>query len=55
MSPNGQKEPADLGRIVNILRDAGYSGWIALEYEAQEEPKDAIPGWISQLKKLLAA
>jgi sugar phosphate isomerase/epimerase len=54
-TPEGKKVPADLERIVSILRQAGYSGWVALEYEAAEEPKEAIPEWISKLKKLLDA
>jgi sugar phosphate isomerase/epimerase len=55
MFPNGERCPADLSRIVNILKNAGYSGWVALEYEAAEEPKEAIPKWIAELKRLLVA
>ncbi len=33
----------------------GYSGWVALEYEAAEEPKEAIPRWNDELKKLMHA
>lgn len=51
--PNGQHEMTDLARVIKILRDAGYSGWVALEYEAKEEPKTAIPRWIDELKPLL--
>ena len=36
-----------------ILRNAGYSGWVALEYEASEEPLEAIPRWLDKLKKLI--
>jgi sugar phosphate isomerase/epimerase len=50
----GKDEPADLARILNVLRDVGYSGWVALEYEAAEEPKDAIPRYLDQLKKLVS-
>ncbi len=46
-------EPADLAKILQILRDVGYSGWVALEYESEEEPKIAIPRYIAQLKKLI--
>jgi sugar phosphate isomerase/epimerase len=47
------KEPADLGRIVGILRDAGYRGYVVLEYEEDEEPKSAIPRHIDTLRKLI--
>ena len=47
------KEPADFGRIVGILRDAKYSGYVALEYEAEEDPRVAVPRAIAQLRPLL--
>ena len=39
-----KKEAADLPRLVKILRDAKYQGYVALEYEAAEDPWQAIPG-----------
>jgi sugar phosphate isomerase/epimerase len=48
-----KKEDADLPRLMEILRTAGYRGYVALEYEAEEEPKAAIPGHIETLKKLM--
>jgi sugar phosphate isomerase/epimerase len=53
ISPQGNKQEADLGRIVNVLRESGYSGWVALEYEASEEPLEAIPKYVEQLRTLL--
>ncbi len=53
IAPSGEKEEADLPRIINILRDAGYSGWVALEYEASEDPLVAIPRWLNELKGLV--
>lgn len=53
IAPNGQKEETDLARVLTILRDAGYSGWVALEYEAAEEPIEAIPRWLNELKELI--
>jgi sugar phosphate isomerase/epimerase len=48
-----KKEDADLSRLIGILRSAGYRGYVALEYEAEEEPKTAIPRHIETLKKLM--
>lgn len=48
-----KKEEADLSRLVGMLRDAQYRGYVALEYEAEEEPKTAIPRHIEALKKML--
>jgi sugar phosphate isomerase/epimerase len=48
-----KKQDADLPRLMEILRTAGYRGYVALEYEAEEEPKVAIPRHIETLKKLM--
>jgi hydroxypyruvate isomerase len=48
-------EPADLKRLVKILRDVNYQGYVALEYEAEEDPWKAVPEWLGKLKNALAA
>ena len=49
-----KKEEADLARlIVEILRDARYSGYVVLEYEAAEDPLTAIPKHIKTLQSLI--
>ena len=55
MFPGGRREMADLGRILRILKDSNYSGWVALEYEAQEPAIEAVPGWVQEIKKSLEA
>jgi sugar phosphate isomerase/epimerase len=52
ISRAGKKEPADLGRIVQILKDANYRGFVALEYEETENPLEAIPKLLEQLRSL---
>ena len=47
-------EPSDLARLFKILRDANYQGYVALEYEAKEDPWQAIPGWLGKMKPLMA-
>ena len=54
MFPNGNRELADLPRILKILSDSNYSGWVALEYEAADPPLEAIPKWLAELKKSLS-
>lgn len=53
MFPEGKKEMADLPRILRILKDSNYSGWVALEYEASDPPLEAIPRWLEEIKKSL--
>jgi sugar phosphate isomerase/epimerase len=47
-----ENQPADYDRIIGILAKAGYSGYVALEYEGRKEPKEEVP---LQLKKLARA
>ena len=50
----GDKYEADLERVVKTLRDAGYGGWVALEYEGKEPPLEAVPRWLDRLRDLLS-
>lgn len=54
ITPRGQKkEAADFKRLVNILNKANYQGYVALEYEAAEDPYSAVPRALDELKRLL--
>ena len=44
----------DYDRVAQILRDANYRGYIALEFEGQEDPKTAIPKSLARLRKAFA-
>lgn len=48
-----KKQDADLPRVIDILKKANYQGYVALEYEAAEEPLKAVPEHIKTLKGLL--
>jgi sugar phosphate isomerase/epimerase len=48
-----KKEDADLPRVIDLLRAVGYRGYVALEYEADEDPKTAVPRHMETLKKLM--
>jgi sugar phosphate isomerase/epimerase len=47
------KEPADLAKVIAILREAKYSGYVVLEYNAPEEPKIAVPRYLKTLRSLI--
>jgi sugar phosphate isomerase/epimerase len=47
------KEPADLARVITILREAKYSGYVVLEYNALEDPKAAVPRYVKTLRSLI--
>ena len=42
---DGKKEPADFKRIVDILGEAGYRGYLVLEYEAGD-PFNEVPHYL---------
>ena len=50
-----QKEAADYKRIAQILRDANYQGYVALEYEAAGDPWKAVPDELAKLRDALGA
>lgn len=41
----------DYKRIARILMDAGYTGFVSLEYEGKEDPDKAVPKSIALLRK----
>jgi sugar phosphate isomerase/epimerase len=57
LQPKGQKtsEPTDLPRVVDILREANYQGFVVLEYEAKLDPWLAVPPVLKRMKELFAA
>ena len=56
VSPNaGEKERADLGRIVKILKQANYRGYIVLEYEEKEDPRTHIPKVLDEIREHIAS
>src|SRR5262245_23511440 len=53
VSPAGKGvQDADMPRLVEILRKANYRGYVALEYEAKEDAKVAVPRHLATLRKL---
>jgi sugar phosphate isomerase/epimerase len=49
------KKPADMKRFAQLLRDGGYQGWVALEYEAKEDPHTAVPRLLQQMREMFAS
>lgn len=50
----GPKQAADLARVIGVLRDAKYRGFVVLEHEAPENPRQAVPRYLQQLRRLIA-
>lgn len=54
VNPGGKKkEDANLGKMVNILKDAKFDGTVVLEYEAAEDATVAVPKHVRELRKLI--
>jgi sugar phosphate isomerase/epimerase len=41
--------PVDYARVADIMRNAGYKGYITIEYEGKEEARQAVPPFAAQL------
>ncbi|MGQ9733145.1 MAG: sugar phosphate isomerase/epimerase family protein [Candidatus Zipacnadales bacterium] len=47
-------QPADFARIARILREAHYSGYVSLEYEAREDPLTAVPRLVTDIRQAMS-
>ena len=46
----GSKQPTDYRRLAKILRDAGYRGYVVLEFEEAGDPRVECPKHLDQLR-----
>ena len=49
-----QSQPADWPRVLKILGNAGYRGYLALEYESTDDPLTAVPTLISKMRAVIS-
>ncbi len=49
-----KREPSDFKRLAQIMRDAGYRGYIVLEYEERGDPREECPKFLEQLREAFA-
>jgi sugar phosphate isomerase/epimerase len=49
---NGKSEPSDWPRIMKIFASAGYKGYLALEYEGEDDAVKAVPPLLRKLNDL---
>jgi len=47
-----ESEAADYARLASLLRAANYQGWVALEYEAAEDPWTGVPKALEALRPI---
>ena len=48
-----KREDTDFARVIGILKDAGYRGYVVLEYESAEDPKTGVPRHLDTLRRLI--
>ncbi|HET8549631.1 MAG TPA: sugar phosphate isomerase/epimerase family protein [Bryobacteraceae bacterium] len=51
---SGKSVPQNWKRVIELLRKSAYRGYLALEYEAKEDPATAVPRLIAELKRVIA-
>ena len=44
--------PIDMDRVWSMFRDAGYKGYMSVEYEGKEDPMTGVPKLINKIKAL---
>lgn len=49
------EEPADWPRILKIMGTAGYRGYLALEYELEDDPMTNVPKLVAKMRKTINA
>ncbi len=54
VAEDGSDRRLDYNKILEILRRAGYRGYLSIEYEGKEGARSAVPRAVSFLRKLLA-
>jgi sugar phosphate isomerase/epimerase len=53
--PGGGHQTTDPARVAKILREAGYQGYAALEYEGSGDPWKDVPDWLERMHTAFAA
>jgi len=49
---NGKRAPQDWDRVVRMVAESGYRGYLALEYEAAEPALEAVPRHMARIREL---
>jgi sugar phosphate isomerase/epimerase len=49
------KKPTDFKRLARILRDAGYRGYVVLEYEEDGDPREECPRYLEKIREAFAS
>jgi len=47
----GQRQAADMNRLAQIMKDAGYRGYIVLEFEESGDPRTECPRLVGEMRK----
>jgi sugar phosphate isomerase/epimerase len=47
----GKKQPSDFARLAKILREAGYRGYVVLEFEESGDPREECRKYVGQLQE----
>ncbi len=50
---NGVQEPVDIPRLLAIIRDAGYRGYLPLETLGPGDPREQVPRFLEQVRSAM--
>ena len=55
ISTDRTKRPTDFRKLAEILSAAHYRGYVVLEYEEQEDPRQACPRYVEEMRSAFGA
>jgi len=53
LKPSIRGEKVDINKIISILRNAGYRGYIPIEFSGKDDPKTGVPKLLDEIRKAL--
>ncbi len=49
----GNPQKVDYGLVRRVMDEAGYKGYLNIEYEEPEDPREGVPAFVEELKGIL--
>jgi len=51
----GKRQPADFSRLAEIVKSAGYRGYVVLEFEERGDPREECPRYVDKMREAFKA
>jgi sugar phosphate isomerase/epimerase len=51
---DGKRHPVDFRLARQVLEQVGYRGYLSIEFEEAEDPREAVPKFVEELRAVFA-